>query len=67
MVDTFNLNTWAAEADGSFEFQGQPVFIGVPGQPGLHTKTLSKTNKTHYNLTVPLTPTFKRQRQGDLY
>lgn len=47
MVDTFNLSTWAAEtgAEIFMNFKASLVFIEVQGQPGLHSETLSKTNK----------------------
>lgn len=48
-----NLSTWAAEAGGSLSFKASFVFIGVLGQPGLHSETLSKTNK-QTNTTIIL-------------
>ena len=43
-MHTFNPSTWDAEVGGSMWVQGQST-ERVPGQPGLHCESVSKSNK----------------------
>lgn len=45
MAHVFNTNTWEEEANGSLKFNASLVYIGVPGQLGIHSETLSQKPK----------------------
>ena len=45
---TFSPSTQEAEAGGSL------CVLGHPGQPGLHTETMSQKNKTKYSTSLAI-------------